>query len=289
MRDMLLKPAHQSDDHLRMSYLIEAHLAHLRAEGQSERTAEAREGILRRLHDYLPMGLAYAATSELNAWLGQAGWSRWTRTTYAMHIRAFYRWACGPGGLFDGDPTVDMAHPRGPRCLPNPVTEDELVDALDRSCEPWCTIILFAAAAGLRASEIAGVDRADVTQQEIRIVSKGGDDGMVECHPAIWDHIRDRPPGPLILHDGQPVSGRWISANARHHFDSIGMPKVHMHRFRHYFATALLDQGHDLRTIQELMRHKSVTSTQIYTLVRSGKRQMAIRTLPIPTRRPSEH
>ena len=128
-----------TNDHLAMSYLIDVHLAHLRARGQSERTVGARGELLRRLHHELPYGLAYAATDELDAWLGShPSWSRWTRATYAMHIRGFYRWATTAGHL-DGDPAADMAKPRNPRCLPNPVTDDELVQALDRSADPWHT------------------------------------------------------------------------------------------------------------------------------------------------------
>lgn len=273
-----------------MSYLIDAHVAHLRASGYSPRTVGAREEILRRLHEHLPYGLAYAATEELDAWLGQPNWSKWTRATYAMHVRAFYRWATGTAHALDGDPAADMARPRNPRCQPNPATEEELNRALEASPEPWYTIVLVAAASGLRANEIAGLRRQDITEDTIHVrEGKGGDAGEVPCHPNVWAHVKDRPLGALIVHAGKPVTGRWISAHARHHFDSIGLPEVHMHRFRHYFATALLDQGTDIRTIQELMRHRSVTSTQIYTMVRTGKRRLAIRSLPLPTLRPLEH
>jgi len=266
-----------------MSDLIDAHLAYLRAQGLSERTVDSRREILRRLHDDLPYGLAYAATDELNAWLGQPGWSKWTRATYAMHIRGFYRWASGPAEALDGDPTLDMARPRGGRCLPNPVTDAELHQALARSGEPWYTAIILAAYEGLRASEIARLDRRDVTEDAIRIIGKGGDPQLVDTHELVWQHVRHRPPGPLVVDpDGRPITGRWLSAHAHYHFTAIGLPGVHMHRFRHWFATALLDTGASLRTVQESLRHASVTSTQIYTKVRNGQRRLAIRSLPTP-------
>ncbi|MDG4784372.1 tyrosine-type recombinase/integrase [Micromonospora sp. WMMD1102] len=271
-----------------MSELIDQHLASLRAAGQSERTIQSRREILHRLHDELPYGLAYAATTELDAWLGRPGWSRWTRCTYAMHVRAFYRWATA-ASILDGDPAADMARPRKPAGVPKPVSENELSIALDRSGDPWYTAILLASYAGLRASEIARADRRDVTEDDIRVLSKGGNEDVVPCHPVIWEHVRDRPPGPLVTHEGEPVTGPWLSSNGRHHFDLIELPDVHLHRFRHRFATMLLEAGVDLRTIQELMRHRSVTSTQIYTLVKSGQRRLAIRTLPTPTMHPSEH
>lgn len=266
-----------------MSYLIDLHLAHLRARAQSERTVGARGELLRRLHHELPYGLAYAATDELDAWLGShPKWSRWTRATYAMHIRGFYRWATTAGHL-DGDPTADMAKPRNPRCLPNPVSDDELVQALARSADPWYTAILLAAHEGLRVSEIARLERRDVTEDVIRLVGKGGDPEVVYTHPVVWEHVKDRPPGRLVRGpSGQLITGRWLSQHSSAHFARIGLPEVHMHRFRHWFATALLDAGNSLREVQESMRHQSVTSTQIYTKVRSGQRRLAIRSLPTP-------
>ena len=266
-----------------MSYLIDLHLAHLRARSHSERTVEARSDLLRRLHHELPYGLAYAATDELDAWLGgHPHWSRWTRSTYAMHIRGFYRWATAAGHL-DGDPTADMAKPRNPRCLPKPVTDDELVQALARSDDPWHTAILLASHEGLRVSEICRLDRADVDQDMIRLVGKGGDPEVVYTHPLVWEHVRRRPPGRLVRGpSGQTITGRWLSQHQAAHFRRIDLPGVHMHRFRHWFATALLDAGNSLREVQESLRHQSVTSTQIYTKVRSGQRRLAIRSLPTP-------
>lgn len=272
----------RSNHHLAMRY-IDAHVAHLRASGYSPRTVSAREDILRRLHSHLPDGLLHAATDEIDQWLATPGWSAWTRCTYAAHIRAFYAWATRRN-LLDGDPAAEMARPRTPRCTPKPVTDEELARAL-QSPDPWYTIILVAAAAGLRASEIAQLRREDVTEDAVNVRrGKGGDPGMVPCHPALWAHIEAKPTGPLILHQGRPVSGRWISAHARHHFDAIGLPQIHLHRLRHTFATMLYEQGADPLVIQQLMRHRSVTSTQVYTAVRSGKRRLAINTLPIPTR-----
>ena len=276
-----------SGQHLAMSYLIDPHLAHLRASGYSPDTVRARGEVLHRLHEHLPYGLAYAATEELEAWLGNDSWSAWTRATYAMHIRSFYRWASGPGHALDGDPAAEMARPRNPRCLPNPVTDDELAVALDRSAEPWLTIILAAAGEALRASGIAGLCREDVTADTTLIrVRKGGHAGVVDTHPLFWQHVADRPPGPLVTHHGQPVTGRWISRRQREHFDAIGLPGVHPHRFRHWAATALLAAGADLRIVQEHLGHASVTSTQGYTMIRNGQRRLAIRSLPIPTQRP---
>jgi integrase/recombinase XerC len=150
---------------------------------------------------------------------------------------------------------------------------------------------MLAAYAGLRASELAAVRREHVTERLIRIPqAKGGDPASVDTHPVIWDMVKSRPAGPLAVRpSGRPLSGHWLTARQRAHFDKIGMPDVTLHRFRHWFGTMLLDAGNDLRTVQESLRHRSITSTEGYTLVSGGQRRLAIRSLPTPNLHPREH
>ena len=150
---------------------------------------------------------------------------------------------------------------------------------------------MLAAYGGLRASELAGVRREHVTEHNIRILrAKGGNPASIDTHPMIWALVEPRPPGPLVVRPtGRPVTGQWLGTFGKRHFASIGLPGVHLHRFRHWFATALLESGADIRTVQDSMRHRSITSTQGYTAVRGGKRRLAIRSLPTPgTQHPEE-
>lgn len=267
------------------SNFIDDHLEHLRALGRSPRTIAAREHVLRRLHDDLPLGIAWAETSQLERWLAdlvRAGRAAWTLATYAMHLRGFYRWA--DGRVLEGDPMAGLDKPRHPHSLPNPVTDDELGQSLERSGTDdwWHVAILFATLAGLRASEVAGLRREHVLPDRILItLAKGGDPETVPVHPQLVGIAAARPSGPLI-HDrrGRPIDGHALSARARHHFDQLGLPDVRLHRFRHRFATDLLRQGVDIRVVQELMRHRSIRSTQGYTLVVDAQRTAAISRLP---------
>jgi len=258
--------------------LIDAHLAHLRALGQSARTIVARDNILRRLHNHLPYGIVWADTDEIQAWL--AGFAGWTRYTYDGHTRSFFRWA--DGHRLDGNPMLDLPRPAHPDLLPNPVTDAELHTALAQSDEWWRTVILLACQEGLRSSEIAGLCREDITAERVLIRrGKGGRSGSVPTHRQIWGRLANYPPGPIVCgRDDGPITGRCLSARARGHFDAIGLPAVHLHRFRHWHATEQLRRGVDLRTVQENMRHRSVTSTQGYTLIVDAQRQAAIDALP---------
>lgn len=281
------------NDHL-MSELIDAHVRHLRAANQSEDTIRSRIRLLRALHDFLPFGLAYASTEELEAFLqSNPEWKAWTKATYGTHIRSFFAWA--NGRYLAGDPAAAMAVPRKPRGAPHPVTDEELATALARSPEPWRTAIMLAAYAGLRVSELVGVHREHVTQETIRIMrAKGGDPANVDTHPAIWEMVKGRPRGPLCQYvdgraAGRPVRRDWIFRHERAHFDGIGLAAVTMHRFRHWFGTMLLEGGANIRTVQDALRHRSIVSTEGYTLARGGQRRLAIRSLPAPTQHPDEN
>lgn len=272
-----------------MSYLIPAYCAHLQAGDKSERTITERREVLQRLHNDLPFGLGFAATEQLEAWLGgHPEWSRWTRVTYSKAVRSFYRWATAAEHL-DGDPAANLPRPKAPRCVPDPVTPAELARALD-SPESWYTAIILAAYAGLRADEISRARREHIDEAQVRIpCGKGGDAGAVPTHPFLWEMVRDRQDGPLVLNRrGRPVTGRWLSGNAREHFDRMGLPDVHLHRFRHYFGTTIQAAFGDLRVTQECMRHASISSTAGYTLVTAQSRASAVGLIPPPTAREPE-
>ena len=264
--------------------LIDAHVAHLRAGGYAERTITDRRDLLSRMDDQLPEGLCESTTDELADWLSEPGWSQWTRATYHRHVRGFFRWACGgTDPWLDWDPSADLARPRDPNRVPHPVTEEELNAALSRSDRRWRLVIVLAAYAGLRAGEISRLRREDVTEAQIRIVKgKGGRDAVLPTHPAIWALVARMPAGLLVRgRDGRALTGNGLSVSARHHFDSIGMPEVHLHRFRHRYATALLLAGSDIRTVQDLMRHSSLATTAGYIAVTDEQLVRAVSALPM--------
>jgi site-specific recombinase XerD len=89
-------------------------------------------------------------------------------------------------------------------------------------------------------------------------------------------------PAGLLVHSatGLAMSAQRLTGMQRPVWARIGQPHQHLHRFRHWFATTLLRNGADIRTVQELMRHRSILSTQGYTAVTSPQRQAAIQLLP---------
>lgn len=264
-----------------MSEMINAYAVYLRAKGAQPNTIDCRSRVLRKLHNDLPWGLAYASTDELIEWLQRdPTWSGWTRHTYAGHVHGFYGWAVGR--WLEGNPAHDVPVPPSPDCVPRPVTDTQFQTAIQGSDDLWRLAILLAAYAGLRCEEMCLLARDDVTERGIYIPrQKGGSPGFVDIHPLLWELIEPRPPGRLLVRpNGRPCYVHWFGTNQRKHFDRLGLQGVTLHRFRHWFGTTLLDETDNLRVVQEALRHRHVSSTQIYTKVAGKQRRLAIRSLP---------
>jgi integrase len=264
-----------------MSVLIELHLTYLRAAGMSANTIDDRRRLLIHADRALPLGVDTAAPDELVAYLANPDWSPATLATYFRHFAGFYRWAtAGPDPWISFDPCAGLAKPRTPDSVPNPVTDEQLTTALQRSPANWATSITLAAYAGLRAGEIQRLKREHVNADYITIWhGKGNRTTAVPTHPEIWCVIEPCKPGLLVV--GQRGMQMRFSRDQARYFRGIGLPGVHMHMFRHWFGTMLLRTGTDIRTVQTLMRHRSLQTTQGYLAVADERRVAAVAALPV--------
>lgn len=277
-----------------MNTLIGEYLAHIRAGGYSPHTIEDRRELLVRLDKQLPYGIENVATVDLERWLGalRATPPSWTLCTYHTAIRAFYRWAVRARQL-DFDPTEDLARPKQPDPVPHPATEDQVQLALTLE-RPWRVAVLLAAYAGLRCAEICQLWREDITEEWLFVrKGKGGWPRRIPTHELIWAELREVPPQvvvrdelgrertPVVAHRGGLYGPRHFSQTMSKRLTLLGMPEVTLHWFRHRFATALMLGGVDIRTVQELLGHRQLTTTQIYTQVTDRQRRNAVATLPV--------
>lgn len=262
---------------------VELHLTYLRAAGRAARTVQERGRTLRRAGAVLAGGLDAASTDELAGWLATPSWSRATRYTYWGHLAGYYAWALARGRVAV-DPMAGLSAPPHGEHVPDPVTDDELRAALAESPDwPWRAAVMLAAYAGLRAAEACALRRDDVTEHTIRVrAGKGGRDAVLPTHPLLWGWARGRPGGLLVRSvRGLAMTPAHLVSRQAAHWRRLGLPGVHLHRFRHWYATALLRAGADLRTVQELMRHRCITSTQGYTQVVDARRRAALLALPV--------
>jgi site-specific recombinase XerD len=211
-------------------------------------------------------------------------------------LRAFYR-TLREHGQVSQNPADLIASPKRPRTLPKVLRPDELAALLDRI--PASTPLelrdraLFevAYACGLRAEELVNLDATsvDFDAEQLRVEGKGSKTRIVPAgEPALRALGRyfERARPALAAGDGEPAlflskSGRRLSTSdvrrrlrvwARHASMQGG---ISPHALRHSFATHLLEGGADLRAIQELLGHASISTTQIYTRVESARLKSA--------------
>lgn len=203
-------------------------------------------------------------------------------------IRAFH-------GFLDrrcATPTPQLALVRGPRIkpsLPRPVSEDQARGLMqepdaDPGAEPWeaardRAVLTLLYGCGLRISEGLSLTRADAPLAEtLRILGKGGKTRITPVLPAVRsavDAYLALQPFPLEAGDalfrarrGGPLSPRHVQATMQRLRGRLGLPPTATpHALRHSFATHLLGAGADLRSIQELLGHASLSTTQKYTAV----------------------
>ncbi len=201
------------------------------------------------------------------------------------------------------DPTAGISAPRTPKRLPNPLPVDDCITLIeskrlpaDETDEKWLrdrALVELLYGAGLRVGELTGLDVRDVDlhRGDVRVSGKGGKERVVPLPASAREALdryleQRRAPGllaqPLFTALRRRRDGPWrlgvrdvrriLRARAR----KAGITdRVHPHRMRHSYATHLLDMGADLREIQELLGHASLSTTEKYTAV-SAERLMEV-------------
>jgi integrase/recombinase XerD len=250
---------------------------------RSERTVEERIRVISQFADELGSSPVTAQPIEIVRWLARhSDWSESTNATYHSYLRSWFAWLCIMDHRTD-NPMLKLASPRYPDRVARPVSDDGLIRLLTmRMHHRTRVMILLAALAGLRVSEIAAVrgEDIDVSKPALYVKGKGGKRNALPLHPLLVEAALTMPrrgwwfPG-NSRRPGYPIRSKGVSdniGNAMRRADVLGTP----HSLRHWFGTTLLDDGADVRTVQELLRHRSLATTQIYTKVPDGRRVDAV-------------
>jgi integrase/recombinase XerD len=215
-------------------------------------------------------------------------------------VRGFHRFLAREGLVVD-DVSAGIGAPRADRSLPKALSVDDVerLMAAPVGEEPLAlrdrAMLELLYGAGLRISELTGLDVDDVDRVDrlVRVRGKGDKERLVP-YGEVADHAIDRwlvagrpavaPEGPALFLNarGTRLSRQGAWKLIRGHAERVELSdKVSPHTLRHSFATHLLDGGADVRAVQELLGHASVTTTQIYTLVsRSALREVYERAHP---------
>jgi integrase/recombinase XerC len=238
--------------------------------------------------------LSRITTSDMRAWMAHTRGSDVGPRSLARKlsaVKSFYRWLSEREGF---EPTAVLAtrSPKFQRKLPRPLSPEaasDMINTLDaQSLTPWIAardqaVVTLLYGCGLRISEALSLTGADLPLGSVlRIIGKGGKERLVPviepARAAVAQYARLCPydiprNGPLFLGArGGALSPRLIQKVMEQARAQLGLPATATpHAMRHSFATHLLNAGGDLRAIQELLGHASLSTTQAYTGVDTAR------------------
>ena len=292
----------------RCASLLDGYLESLRVEqGASDHTVRSYRADLEAFlrwcdrHGVNPLVATYR---ELRGYLGDMDAARYERTTVNRRLsslRSFYGWMYVVGAI-DSDPASVMSGPKQGRHLPHVLKRDDMerllcvhsardfagnpreqlpVDLRDQA------ILEVLYASGARISEVAGLKLGDVdlSSRLVRLFGKGSKERIVPLHSICADAMRSylRDARPLLLGSkqteyffvstrGNPMSADSMRKMFKATVRAAGLDdRLSPHDMRHTFATDLLEGEADLRSVQEMLGHASLSTTQIYTHISPGR------------------
>jgi len=195
-------------------------------------------------------------------------------------LRSFFRYLQREG-VIQKNPAALVVTPKLDKVLPHFLTEEDTLKLVESPVSDTCADsrdrALFETmySAGIRVSELVGLNQEDVDliSNMIKVAGKGKKERIVpigeKAVAAIRDYLsmRKHKSNAVFLNkSGSRLSGRSVRNIINKHLLTLALQqKVHPHMFRHSFATHLLNRGADLRSVQELLGHVNLSTTQIYT------------------------
>src|SRR4051794_12467958 len=279
-----------------MSAAVDSFLA-LSAARLAPRTVDAYKRDLRDLEAWLGGAPDDATTDQLAGYLAQLRADGLAATTIARRVaalRSFYRHQVLIGVRTD-NPAAELELPRRRRALPKTLSPGEverLIDAATGTTPRQLrdqALVELLYGAGLRVSEAVGLERAavDLERRLVRTIGKGSKERVVPIGRPAVEAVRrylsrgrphlDRRHRPELFLNAQggalTRAGAFLILKRRAEKAGLDPARVHPHLLRHSFATHLLEGGADLRSVQEMLGHADLSTTELYTHVSDRRRR----------------
>lgn len=254
--------------------------------------------------DDLDLDLIQSVTlTDVYAYMGflaqDRGLNANSRARKVAAIRSFYKYIVNKAKLMSVNPVQDLDSPNIRKSLPKYLKLDETLDLLDsvdgpNAARDYCILTLFLNC-GLRISELVGLNKTDVRGDQLRVLGKGNKERILylndACQRALDDWMIERNSLTLIDENALFVTPKYrkrITKAAVHklvkkHLSAAGLDSTQYssHKLRHTAATLMLQNGVDVRTLQEVLGHDHLNTTQIYTHVDSDDLRYAAKASPL--------
>ena len=221
-----------------------------------------------------------------------------SRARKVAAIRSFYKYLTNKAKLLSENPMQDLDAPRMKKSLPKYLDLDSSIQLLESVDGPfrerdYCILTLFLNC-GLRISELIGLNISDLRGDQLRVLGKGNKERILYLNPAcvqaIQDYIAARNQERAIDKNALFLSRRRtriskaaVEKLVKKYLLKAGLDSTQYspHKLRHTAATLMLQNGVDVRTLQELLGHENLNTTQIYTHVTNENLRLAAKANPL--------
>ena len=242
--------------------------------------------------------LANDRTPNPDAPAPDAGISATARARKLSSIKSFYKYLTVRTKQLQENPVADLEYPKLRKSLPKYLTMEQsaaLLQSVSGQNEKrdYAILMLFLNC-GIRISELVGLNLTDVYEDRIRVVGKGNKERIVyfgsACRKAIDAYLSER--GKKTLTDNRALfgsrDGNRVSVSAVHRLVKKALTKAGLdatqfsaHKLRHTAATMMLSGGVDVKTVQEVLGHENLNTTQIYTHIENTELKIAAEANPL--------
>lgn len=226
------------------------------------------------------------------------GLSAASRARKLATIRSFFNYLCNKVHLLENNPCKDIDSPKLKKSLPRYLTLNEslsLLDAVDGNNRErdYCILTLFLNC-GLRISELIGLNRNDIQEDALRVLGKGNKVRIVylnqACQDALQQYLAVRRPisgrdqdALFLSSQNKRISRSMVHTLVKKHLSQAGLDSTQYssHKLRHTAATLMLQNGVDVKAVQEVLGHEHLNTTEIYTHVDNDSLRVAAKANPL--------